>query len=603
MNQVEGTTRPMAATRSILLLLLGISVAAQAQPARKATPPALLKFSPDATGKPTLTSPFSVHLSTLGSAQPEFAIQAETGVLRIVGTWDPVAPLEIKVSGAAGHGLPGRILLSTKTGQSPLTVEVQIPPEQVARGPVYVEFMGSPFQRGSGVVRGTMVASMTDAGEADDQARSSNTLQEGTLLTLSEANAMEEELKTNPHDWSARLALLAYYSSSADLRMSKQQIIEARRRHILWAIENRAGAQDIFDLQDLRISKDGPLADTKGMEEAEQAWQAAIADHPKSNEVLQNAAAFFASGDPAFSERALLRAKARSQEDMYWNVMLGRLYGTAIVSGADRTFAEHARAILKTSDEPAVLAAAAEELTMPKVSLAAGPQVLVAISAPKNLELAEEVAVHAIALAPNNPYWLVPLLEVLGVEVETAKTSEQKLVAEKKVYGLFKQFDDMAVDPAERTLLLPDLANLAFNVKDDKEATAYALQALDLASQQGDSVIEGTAVGPEAIHDGNDVLGRIALRSGNVPLAKAYLLKAAETTGGGTLSTQGPRMTLAQALLDRGEREVVVQYLEKMKTTWKSGSIPLATWIAAIRQGKPQRLNLVDMPSIIYPRR
>jgi hypothetical protein len=60
------------------------------------------------------------------------------------------------------------------------------------------------------------------------------------------------------------------------------------------------------------------------------------------------------------------------------------------------------------------------------------------------------------------------------------------------------------------------------------------------------------------------------------------------------MSIVGPRMLLAQALLDRGERDMVLEYLQKIKTSWKSGAIPLDHWIAAIRLGKPQRLNLVD---------
>jgi hypothetical protein len=579
-------------------------MAAQAQPARKAKPPALLKFSPNAAGQLTISAPFSVNLATFSSMHPEIAIQAETGTLRIVCTWEPNAQMEISVDGGAGHGLPGRISLASLTGQSPATIEVQVSPEQMARGPVYVQLLGSPFQHSTGVVHGTMVASMVAGGvvDADDQASSRHALQEGTLLTLSEANAMEEKLKANPQDWSTRLSLLAYYASSADLRMSKPQILEARRRHILWAIKNRAAAKDIFTLSDLRIGKEGPLADPQGLEEAEQAWRSEIADHAENNDVLQNAAAFFASSDPAFSERALLQAKSQSRHAIYWNVLLGRLYGIAMASGVDGAFTEHARGILKTSNEPALLAAAASELALPKVSLAAAPQPQIQYSAPKYLELAEESAMHAVSLAPENPYWLLPLLQVLSVEVETAKTPDQKMIAEKKVYGLFKKFDDMAVDPAQRVLLLPELANLAFNVKDDKAAKMYAMQAIDLASQQEDRTIEGIAVSAEAVHDANDVLGRIALRGGNVQQAKEDLLKAAATPGGGAMSSQGPRMTLAQALLDHGEREVVLQYLEKIKTLWKSGSVSLDGWIEAIRQGKSPRLNLVDMPRIISPR-
>ena len=55
-------------------------------------------------------------------------------------------------------------------------------------------------------------------------------------------------------------------------------------------------------------------------------------------------------------------------------------------------------------------------------------------------------------------------------------------------------------------------------------------------------------------------------------------------------------MLLAQALLDRGERDVVLKYLEGIKTSWKSGSKQIDHWVAAIRKGKSERLNLVDVP-------
>jgi hypothetical protein len=55
-------------------------------------------------------------------------------------------------------------------------------------------------------------------------------------------------------------------------------------------------------------------------------------------------------------------------------------------------------------------------------------------------------------------------------------------------------------------------------------------------------------------------------------------------------------MLLAQALLDRGERDAVIEYLQKIKVPWQYGSLQLDHWITAIRKGKSQRLNLVDVP-------
>jgi hypothetical protein len=581
-----------------IFLILGTAIAAHAQTARRGPPPpTLLKFSPNAAGEVTATTPFSLRLSSPLSSKAEFAINANTGILRIVCTWEPISPLVIGITAAAGHGLPGRIGLASQTGQSPITFEVQVAPEQVARGPVYIELTPSPFQRGStGAVHGMIVASMVakEAEKVDDQERVHSAIEEGKLLSPSEVSAMEVKLKSDPHDWSTRLSLLSYYTSSADLRTSKSQIVAARRRHILWAIENRSTATDVFDMPELQMSDKGPLADQEGAKEAEQSWQRAITDHSQNNQVLLNASLFSAAFDPGFSERSLQHAKSNSHDESYWDSMLGWLYATVVVSGTDGAFREHARGILTTSSNAVLIATAAPVFARPELNFSKTPQPRIWFSRPKYIELAEELAARAVSLEPNNPYFLWPLLKVLSVEVDTAGAPDQKLVAQKKVYGLFQHFNDIAVDPGYRTLLLPVLANLAFDVRDDEAARTYATQALDLASQVGDRTIQGTSVGPQAIHDANDVLGRVALRNGDVQQARDFLLKAAPV--GENMNALGPRMLLAQALLDRGERDVVLQYLDKMKASWRSGIILLDHWIAAIKTGKAERLNLVDTP-------
>jgi hypothetical protein len=349
------------------------------------------------------------------------------------------------------------------------------------------------------------------------------------------------------------------------------------------------------------MSHKGPLADPDGAKQAEQAWQRALTKDPQNNQVLLNGALFSATIDPSFSERILQEAKSNRVDDALWNRSLGWLYATVLVSGSDNAFAEHARSTLTNSKNAALLAAAAPVLAQPEQKFSRNPPRWW-FSRPKYIELSEELAARAVSVEPNGPYPLWTLLQVLTVEVDTAETPEQHLAAEKKVYDLFQHFNDIAVDPGYRTLLLPVLASLAFEVKDDKAAKTYATQALDVAAQRSD-MIQGIAVGPQAIHDANDVLGRIALRDGNVQQAEEYLLKAAATPGGGIMSTLGPRMLLAQALLDRGERDVVLEYLEKIKTSWKSGAIQLDYWIAAIRKDKSERLNLVDVPILASPYR
>jgi hypothetical protein len=568
-------------------LIFVLTAAVQGQTPRRTPAPPILKLAPNDAGELTATARFSLSLSTPGPQETEFVVKADSGLLHISCSWESPALLLISVTGAAGHGLPGRIgLVQPRMGQSPIDLEVQIAAQQVGRGPVYINIRHSPVQPGNkSTVHGTLVVSLGGSGtqKADEQDQTNVAEQEGKLLSVPEVRTMEERLRSDPLDWPTRLSLLSYYSSSADLRMSKPAIVAARRRHILWAIENRSTAPKLFDQPDLQMSNHGPLADPDGAKQAEQAWQRAIAKNPSNDQILLNSALFSATIDPAFSEEVLQRAKSNNVEDLFWNRALGWLYATALVSDVDKAFAQHAQATLSSSENTALLTSAALILA-------------------KYIDLSEELAARAVSLEPKNPYCLWSMLQVVGIEFETAETPEQKLGAEKKAYSLFQQFDELTVDPGYRTLLLPVLASLAFEVNDDKAAKTYATQALDVAAQRSD-IIDGIAVGPQAIHDANDVLGRIALREGDVQLAKKYLLKAAGTPGGGSMSTVGPRMMLAQALLVRGERDVVMEYLEKIKASWKSGVVQLDHWIAAIRRGKSERLNLVDAPIPASPGR
>ena len=282
-------------------------------------------------------------------------------------------------------------------------------------------------------------------------------------------------------------------------------------------------------------------------------------------------------------------------DDSSCNRALGWLYATSLVSGVDRAFAERAQNTLRTSTNKDVLVGAASVLAVPTFKVSTGQYLRVRPSRPRYLELSEELTTRAISSQPNDPAVVWTYLNVLGVELSTADSTDQRIAAEKKIYELFHRFDEMAENPAYRLLLLPVLAGLAFDLEDYDAARKYATESLDVAGERGD-IVAGVAVGPQAIHDSNDVLGRIALHQQKVQNAKDYLLKAAGTPGGGILSTVGPRMLLAQALLDRGEHDVVIEYLQKIKAPWRSGVIQTDQWIAAIRKGKSERLNLVDVP-------
>lgn len=88
------------------------------------------------------------------------------------------------------------------------------------------------------------------------------------------------------------------------------------------------------------------------------------------------------------------------------------------------------------------------------------------------------------------------------------------------------------------------------------------------------------------LHDAHMVLGRIALKEGNVGDAIERLHAAArDNPGDPGMNSFGPNMSLANDLLEHGEREAVLQYFELCRRFWRSGHAHLDEWTATIKSG------------------
>lgn len=102
---------------------------------------------------------------------------------------------------------------------------------------------------------------------------------------------------------------------------------------------------------------------------------------------------------------------------------------------------------------------------------------------------------------------------------------------------------------------------------------AYSADRLDKARHYAELMLQNSEAGwnnGNRVHHGNLVLGRIALREGNIEEAKSRLIAAGNTPGSPQLNSFGPNMALAKALLEIGEREVVLEYFKLCSTFWSS---------------------------------
>lgn len=94
----------------------------------------------------------------------------------------------------------------------------------------------------------------------------------------------------------------------------------------------------------------------------------------------------------------------------------------------------------------------------------------------------------------------------------------------------------------------------------------------ELAKKQATETLGNTRPGGwdygNVTHNANQILGRCALREGKLADAKKHLLAAGATPGSPQLDSFGPQMQLAGELLDRGEKETVLQYLDLVARFW-----------------------------------
>jgi len=121
--------------------------------------------------------------------------------------------------------------------------------------------------------------------------------------------------------------------------------------------------------------------------------------------------------------------------------------------------------------------------------------------------------------------------------------------------------------------------------------TAFDANQIDKAREYAETMLKITHLGwafGNRIHHGNIILGRIALREGNIEEAKNRLIAAGTTPGAPTLGSFGPNMTLAKELLEQGERDVVFKYFFLCSNFWDTehAQEKMTKWRDEIKEGK-----------------
>ena len=131
-------------------------------------------------------------------------------------------------------------------------------------------------------------------------------------------------------------------------------------------------------------------------------------------------------------------------------------------------------------------------------------------------------------------------------------------------------------DGPEKPRIVANIANLAFKLGQMDKAKTFANRLLKEYNSDG-----------QAVHAGNTFLGLLAIEAGEIEAANSYLIESGKTKGSPSLGSFGPSMSLANALLENGQKDTVLEYFELCEKFWKSppGMKKLEQWKAAVEAG------------------
>ncbi len=135
-----------------------------------------------------------------------------------------------------------------------------------------------------------------------------------------------------------------------------------------------------------------------------------------------------------------------------------------------------------------------------------------------------------------------------------------------------------ANSPELRFYALGEAAKQSFAAGKVEDARKYAEELISLLPAHRQDREYGNAA-----HDAHLTLGRIAVREGRLDDAKRHLIESVRTPGARQMD-YGPNLSLAKDLLEKGERQVVLDYFALCKRFWNYSR--LDDWSAQVKEGK-----------------
>jgi beta-lactamase regulating signal transducer with metallopeptidase domain len=435
--------------------------------------------------------------------------------------------------------------------------------------------------------------------QADDELR-----QTAESMSPEQVADLESAFETKRHDLVAlKKLLLFYWAAASDAGFAAQEGILAKRRAcILWLIEHHPES-DLAGIVEARLlpSAAGPFDDPLGYARAKRLWLTHANRPGASLAVLGNAAAFFEAADKPLAEEMLLRARAQDPAGP-WSRRLGEFYAV-VLTGSWAPAGTHALRALSSPEWHGPYG----ELVRRKLAESTDPDVLTA--AARGLVLSARGA-----WMDFDPDVLARscLERSLHFEPQATRARTQLVIlrSRERLHRMYELIPKLATDSqhqavsalpeAERFEVLPELAEAFLGRAESAARDEHGdLQGyIDLARQRSKRFAEDVlALAPRfrndprygaAIYKASMTLGSLALTEGNRKGAVRYLRQASQAPASEEL-TYTPDIvawSLLNGLLEAGERESVIGFLERMAQINVTRRTYLRESAAAIRSGR-----------------
>ncbi len=193
--------------------------------------------------------------------------------------------------------------------------------------------------------------------------------------------------------------------------------------------------------------------------------------------------------------------------------------------------------------------------------------------------LAIELGERARSLDSSNPEWTIRLAynHYNAYRTIRRRSEESPVEAARKALGEFDRAFEL-LDETRSGGYLALAAEVALAANETAKARKYASLMLNVDRR-------GSHHYGYNLHYGNITLGKIALAEGDVQRAASYLLLAGSAPGSPKLRARGPDTELAKGLLEQGERDLVLKYIDLCAGFWERGQDRLREWAALVRAG------------------